>query len=226
MLFCQQGFGQETSTRNKFYGGFGYFMSGYQGFNLGEMNTRLKDYGYPEVENGSVTIGGGGHYLLKNWLLGGEGFGLLGGSVENSDYRVVHAGGYGFLNVGYLAYRSPSFMLYPVLGIGGGNLTLYLKDKNLFTESFDTMLENPGRESIIATGGFLLKFSLMANYIFAGVKENEHSGGFVLGVKTGYIYNVSGDNWSLSGSNLNGAPKAGMSGPYVSIVIGGGGIGN
>ncbi|MCF8369772.1 MAG: hypothetical protein K9G76_12100 [Bacteroidales bacterium] len=216
--------GQDKQISNKYLGGFGYFMVGHKSFDLQKMNDAFKANAYPEINNGSVSIGGGGHYLINNWLIGGEGAGLLGNTVENNNYRLVHAGGYGFFNLGYLALRTPSFMLYQVLGIGGGNLTVYIKDKNLLTNSFDDLLENPGRESIIATGGFLLNFSIMANYFISGNRKENNSSGFILGIKGGYVLNTTGNNWQLSGQTLKDSPAAGMSGPYVSIVLGGGGI--
>lgn len=216
---------QDTNNKNKFYGGFGYFYAGYEVFSLQKMNDAFIANGYPEVSNGSTSLGGGGHYVMNNWLLGGEGAGLLGGTVENSNYKVIHAGGYGFFNVGYMAVRTSSFMLYPMLGLGGGNLTLYINDKSQAVGSFDDFMKNPAKESIISTGGFLLNFSFMANYIIIDTKENDQSGGFIVGLKAGYILNTSGNNWVFSGETISNTPAAGMSGPYVSIVIGGGGIG-
>ena len=92
-------FGQDVSKSDKYYGGFGYFMSGYQILNLEGINDAFKTSGFPEINNGSITVGGGGHYLFNNWLIGGEGYGLLGGSAENNLYKVIHAGGYGFFNI-------------------------------------------------------------------------------------------------------------------------------
>lgn len=213
--------GKASNSKN--YGGFGYFMLGYHSFNLSEMNTALKDHGYPELSNGSMSIGGGGHYLVKNWLLGGEGFGLPGSRVENDEYIVSHTGGYGFFDIGYLVVKTPSFFLYPILGIGGGGMTVNLKEKDEQTTVFGDILENPGRETNMDNSGFMLNFSFLANYMIYGEKEDTYSGGFILGIKAGYILNLDGNNWYQNQDKLTQTPSSGISGPYVTLVFGGGG---
>lgn len=215
-----------SSKHQKMNGGFGYFMSGYQAFDLSGMNRQLIDMGYPELPTGSFSIGGGGHFLLKNWLIGGEGFGLPGSSVGNDNYMANHAGGYGFFNLGYLLWHTPSFFLYPVVGFGGGGMTLNLKEKEEQTTSFPDILASPGREVNLQNGGFMLNLSVLANYMILGEKSAGYSGGFILGVKAGYILNIGGTDWYQNNEKLNDAPSSGISGPYVGIVIGGGGMGS
>lgn len=206
------------------YGGFGYFMMGYHSFDLSELNNSFSASGYPELSTGSLSVGGGGHYLLKNWLIGGEGFGLPGSKVENDTYTVSSSGGYGFFDLGYLVWKTPSFFLYPVLGIGGGGMTVNMKEKDLQTTSFGDILNNSGRETNLENGGFMLNFSVLANYMILGEKEETYSGGFVLGIKAGYILSLDGNNWYQNNEKLNQTPDSGISGPYIAIVLGGGGL--
>jgi len=83
-------------------GGVGYFTTGVGWF----------------LESGESSIvysaGGGGHSITNRWILGGEG---------HSSFGPDNAGGYGFLNVGYLLLREDLIMVYPLLGLGGGAMT-------------------------------------------------------------------------------------------------------
>jgi len=131
-------------------GGLGYFLGG-AGF---------------VIESGEGTViastGGGGHSLSNNWILGGEGHSVFGPD---------NAGGYGFLNVGYAIGSVRNFLVYGLLGVGGGALT---------RESDPTVsrcaLLNPaaGIDYLIYTSA---------------------SGGFLVGLRTGCVFTVYSDTW-------------------------------
>lgn len=216
---------QENTSNGKHYGGFGYFLGGYQTMDLSALNDAMMQKGYPELQNGSVSIGGGGYYLLRNWMIGGEGCGLPGSTSENASYKVSLGGGYGFFNVGYLVLKTPGFSLYPIVGIGGGGMTVALREKTANTPAFGQILDDPGRETYLNNGGFMLNFSLLAHYLVLGTKTTDGSGGFILGLKAGFILNLDGDNWYLDNQTMSQTPASSISGPYFSLVIGGGGSG-
>jgi len=215
---------QDTDKNNHVYGGVGYFLTGYSLFQLDDLNQTFKDAGYPELDNGSISFGGGGHYIFKNFIIGGEGHGLTGSTSENSDYKTSISGGYGFFNLGYLIFNSPSINFYPLLGFGGGGLTASITDKSKLTHSYDEIMDDPLRETYITNGGFLMNFSLGLDYFFVGEKTPETTGGFIIGIKAGYVLNVSNNDWYYSGEQLNNSPNSGVSGPYLRIVFGGGGL--
>ena len=219
-----QGFAQQTKP-NRVSGGMGYFMVGYTGFNLGSMNTQFANKGYPELTNGSFTFGGGGHFVYKNFIIGGEGHGLAGSSASNSGYNLNISGGYGFFNLGYIIYHNPTVNIYPMFGFGGGGASIAITDKNKLPENFDDLLDNPARESYITNGGFMMNFSIGADFIISGIKTEATSGGWLVGAKAGYILNTGGDDWYFNNEKIAGSPNAGISGPYVRLTIGGGGLG-
>ena len=217
------GYSQEAKS-NKETGGLGYFMMGYTGFNLGGMNTQLKESGYPELTNGSFSFGGGGHFVINNFIVGGEGHGLSGSKSSNADYNLAIGGGYGFFNLGYILYHNPTVNIYPLLGFGGGGVTIGITDKNKIPGNFDALLENPARESYITNGGFMMNLSVGADFFIAGSKNENFSGGWIMGIKAGYIYNAN-NNWYFDNQEIAGSPNGGISGPYVRLVLGGGGLG-
>jgi hypothetical protein len=95
-------FGQERVSKANEKGGVGYFTGGV-GWIL-------------ESDNSSIvcSLGGGGHSITNRWILGGEG---------HSAFGPENAGGYGFLNLGYLLLREDFILVYPLLGLGGGAMT-------------------------------------------------------------------------------------------------------
>jgi len=215
---------QESGTRNLVYGGVGYFMAGYSVVDLDNLNQSLSNSGIPELDRGSITIGGGGHYIIKNIIIGGEGHGVTGKNAENDNYKSAYSAGYGFFNLGYVILNSPSFNFYPLIGFGGGGMTVSILDKSKLTNSFDDILDDPARESYLTKGGFLMNFSLGADYFFVGEKSESTTGGFLIGIKAGYILDVSNNDWDFNGQHLNNSPGSGVSGPYVRITFGGGGL--
>jgi len=207
----------------KLYGGAGYFMMGYSRVDMHDMNTRLLSYGYPEVSPGSLFLGGGGQFVFRNVVLGGEGGGVAAGSYENADYRISSSGGYGFFNLGYVVMSSRSVLLYPLVGLGSGGMSLTITDRNNLPGSFDEMLADPGRQAQMIHGGFMMNFSIGADWFVAGKKGDGITGGWLVGLKAGYVLDTSRKNWSLDDNPLTGAPVATMSGVYIRITVGGGG---
>lgn len=215
---------QESSTKNHVYGGVGYFMAGYTVVDLDNVNQSFKTAGYPELKNSAFSLGGGGHFIFNNLIIGGEGHGVIGNTAENNLYKTAHSSGYGFFNLGYVAYNSPSFNIYPLVGFGGGGMTVYMFEKSNLTNSFDAILSDPGRETYITNGGFLMNFSLGADYFIAGEKSGSNTGGFMIGLKAGYILDISNKEWDFNGQKLSDGQNGSVAGPYIRIVIGGGGI--
>ena len=96
-------YGEEKTSRCKAEAGMGYFLGGV---------GMLLEHG----NNSAIySTGGGGHAVYRcGLIIGGEGHACFGPS---------NAGGYGFFNIGYAVVSNDYFMLYPLLGIGGGSMT-------------------------------------------------------------------------------------------------------
>lgn len=215
------GYSQES---NKISGGIGYFMPGFSFSNISDLNNRLLDYGYPELSTGSLTLGGGGHFIYKNFVIGGEGHGMIGNTSTNSKYKLNLSGGYGFFNFGYLIYKTPAMFVYPLLGIGGGGATLAITDRRNNPSDFNNLLEYPNRESYVTNEGFMLNLSMGMDFFVAGLKSENATAGWLIGLKIGYIYNMNGNEWYYNNTTLNDSPNSSISGPYVRFTIGGGGL--
>lgn len=208
--------------------GGGFFQGGYMKLDLAELNATLAAAGYPALQDGLATLGGGGFGMKGRFLLGGEGHALIGSEETTADgaTQVELGGGYGLFRVGYLAYTIEGLDVYPMIGIGGGGMSLSLVDRSAPT--FGEVLADPRRSSKLSTSSFLLDASVAAHYRFAVEEsapqpaEEDDPGGVLVGVQTGYTFAPGSSSWNLDVINtVAGGPDLSMEAFYVRITIGG-----
>lgn len=207
-------------------GGFGYFLTGWQRVFIGELKTAVAEAGYPPISDNFATFGGGGHFVVRDFfIVGGEGGGLVSGETNQGNYRVAVSGGYGFFDIGAQVYRRGEFRVYPMFGFGGGGISISITDNR--GTSFSDALRNPARSTVLSTGSFLLQGAVGLDYLLNFSHEPEHAGGILVGLRAGYIVNPLGNymGWDSDGAPLASAPADVFHGPYVRLVIGGGGHG-
>ncbi|MBI5525260.1 MAG: hypothetical protein HY897_02920 [Deltaproteobacteria bacterium] len=207
-------------------GGFGYFLTGWQRVFMGELKTAVSEAGYPPISDNFATFGGGGHALIRDFfIVGGEGAGLVSGETSRGNYRVSLGGGYGFFNIGAVVHRRGELRIYPLLGFGGGGLSLSITDTRGAT--FSDVLRNPARSTTVSNGSFLLQGAMGIDYLLNFSHEPSHAGGILVGLRAGYVVNPLGSymGWDSDGAPLSGAPADVFHGPYVRLLIGGGGHG-
>jgi len=212
----------QESGKTKLYGGMGYFMIGWQGVNLDGFNDHLVNNGYPELNNNMITIGGGGHSIIGRFIIGGEGHGIFSSEASNKDYKSSLGGGYGWVNLGYVAYAKSGFILYPILGVGGGGMTYNLSEQQK-SLSFQDIMDDPNLGTELSTGGFILNFSAGIDYVFNMDEGENNYGGLMLGLRAGYLYCTS-SQWQYRDQNIVDPPEQPLRGFYVKLLIGGGGF--
>jgi hypothetical protein len=155
-------------------------------------------------------------------IIGGEGHLLVGdeseAAISSGDYKTSLSAAYGFFNVGYLVYSKDDLHVYPLVGLGGGELWL-----KIGPHSFDDILENPQRSAELSTGGFLLNLALGADYLWKLKEDEKSEGGLVFGLRVGYTFAPAKGEWTADGIDISGGPEVGITGPYIRFMIGGGG---
>lgn len=215
-------YGQEEKATQKVYGGAGYFMPGVQILSIGNLNSKLESKGYPKISTSFTSAGGGGHAIIANFIVGGEGHGIIGKDVTNEKYTLNLGGGYGIFDLGYVIFSKWGLNLYPIVGIGGSGLTLSITERTIPT--FDDILENPKGHIEMSTGALLLHFAIGADYIvsFGG---NEAKGGVLIGLRAGFTYTPVAGDWKMADVKVSGGPETGVNGVYIRLMIGGGGLG-
>jgi hypothetical protein len=217
-------------------GGRGGFQIGYQAPDIDPLNTSLVAGGFPAFEDGFLTFGGFGFGRVGNFLVGGEGHGFLPREATTADgsIRTRLGGGYGMFNLGYMAFSDARVDIYPIFGIGGGQLQLDLIERS--SPVFDDVLDDPGTSTRLTTDDFLLSAAGGADYRF-GVPsrdarrrrdrdDDEGRGGLFLGVRAGWTWAPGDARWELDELNeVAGGPAVGPTGFFVRMSIGGWGGG-
>ncbi len=212
----------ESISQTKYFGGFGYLSTGYQNIDIKNLNAQLKIHNFPELDKKFVAMGGGGFGIMNNFVLGGEGFGLIGSEKSNQDYNISLFGGYGLFDLGYVLYSENGLTIFPLIGFGGGGIDITINEKKLV--NFDDVLSNPKRGSNLSVGGLILNIGMNAIYNIDLFDNERNSRGFTIGVNFGYTHFLQLGNWTLFENEISNGPEVSISGFYLKFTIGGGGI--
>jgi hypothetical protein len=224
LLVASPGWGDEDENDDRDHGGKGYFAIGWSALDLDPLNDALVASGYPRFSEDFLSLGGGGYGVIGHFVIGGQGHAYLGegrdATLGAQNYRSDLVAGMGFLDLGWVLWSGGRGRLTPLVGLGGGGLSVEIEE--LAAPTFGQVLAQPGHRSDLSTGGFLL--DLGADFdVLLGRHFEEHHGGFLLGVRAGWILAPIHGGWQLEGRDIAGGPDIGMTGPYVRILLGGGG---
>ncbi len=205
--------------------GQGYFYIGVSTMDVEKLNNTMKAFGYPELSSRVLSMGGGGHAFMGRLVIGGQGHALTGESqdalIGNVPYKANLSAGIGFLDVGYLLTPGSKLKIYPILGIGGGDIELSIVEKQ--PPAFELILQRPNRSSRLSKAVFLLNVCLGVDYFVVTRQDEEGVGGLVLGFEVGYTLSPVTSGWAADEIEITGGPDMGITGPYVRFKVGGGG---
>jgi hypothetical protein len=194
------------------YGGFGWFETGIQQTNLENLNNELKANYSAELNETFISLGGGGYSVIKNLMLGGEGKGFRTNSSSGNNTAITMTGGYGLFDLGYMVYYRQKLSIFPKLGLGAGGITLETAKKNT---DFSGAL-SLGQTSTETYETYLIDVGLGVMY------QVSH---WMVGIHAGYLYALTDDKWSAADIELSNGPAINLTGVYMKLTIGGGGIG-
>ncbi|NPA80026.1 MAG: hypothetical protein GXO29_03120 [Thermotogae bacterium] len=192
------------------FGGFGYWMGGYARLPLGELRTLLQEAGYPVPDEASYLSGGEGYAVMGRALIGGGGFGLQAFASTSADYNTFAEVDGGYFSLGYALLHRANYMLYPSLGVGGGNLKI--KVKGTKSGNLADVLKDPPLYAEISVGGPLIKGGLTFVYRYLSLIV-----GFSLGAA--YLKPVS---WKLNDNPITGYPSDDYLLLWAGFTVGGG----
>lgn len=215
-------FAQEDVKTAKISGGVGYFMPGVSFLNINKLNTTLQNKGYPKFPSSFSSFGGAGQAYISNFIIGGEGHGLIGKEQTNDKITMNLSAGYGLFNVGYVLYSTGGLLIYPLFGLGGSGLSLSLTDR--YIPKFDDVLDSLKGHVELSTGSFILHFAIGTEYLITFDKGEKSRGGIVIGVRAGILFTPVAGDWKMDDYKVIGGPETGVTGFYIRLLIGGGGI--
>jgi hypothetical protein len=214
----------DKKTFSNYYsaGGTGYFIIGCGTIDFSNLNQELWVHYYPEINQNFYSFGGGGHFQINRIIIGGEGQALLRSENSNNTYTTIGNGGYGFLNVGYIVYQNKRLSLYPLVGIGGGGYSIDIS-KNTITPNINNLMQGDLNQMHLSSSNILLNLSIGTDYFFLGKPQENGIDGFTIGFRIGYTLDLL-NTWSTEIQNISMMPNSNLGGPYVKLVIGGGGM--
>lgn len=216
---------KQALVRETGSGGMGYSIFGQGTLSLEDLNTKLKAKGYTGFSETFFSVGGGGHYILENqWIIGGEAHTLIGEDAITGNYISSLLVSYGFANAGRVIWSAKNLRVYPLVGLGGGGMRFRISE-DVSALSIDEVLDNPERSVSLSAGGMLLNFALGIDYLVPFSEDENGRGGMVLGIRAGYTLAPFKGSWSMKDIEISGAPEIGITGPYIRLIMGGGGFG-
>ncbi len=205
-----------------------YFLFGAGKLDAGDLNAVLNREGYSVVSRSPlndmadsfISFGLGNHGVVNGVLIGWELNGLTSRETTTAtgSHRASLAGGYGFVNVGYMAYSMDGLDIYPMLGLGGGGLHLEILARR--TLSFQQVMDTPEQGVTLNTGGFLLNPALGIDYMLSLSSDEKREGGVIFGLRLGYVLAPLKGAWEMGGLDISGGPQASAAGPYVRLMVG------
>jgi hypothetical protein len=202
--------------------GAAYIGGGISQLETGALNDRLAANGYPTFGRTAGSPGIGAYRILSNGLmLGIEATGLVMDEKMHDGREVRIGGGYATLGVGYLVPLSRRTRVYPRLGVGGGGLSLVIREKE-DTVLFDDVLSNPQPaashdETILTHAGFVVDLGGGLEFL-----PSRRGGSPLIGLRVGYLLAASNNDWdNVYQGVATGGPEASISGVYLRVVIGG-----
>jgi hypothetical protein len=201
----------------------GFFMVGWHGLDLGDLNDRMSVNGFPSSSENVLSLGGGGWVIKNRFLIGGEGHALLGSEETTTDgaFETRLNGGYGQLDLGYRAYSTERLDVYPIIGLGGGTISVDLIERG--TPTFDEILADPLTSTKLTADGFLLDLSVAMDVrLTMSDEEDGGQNGLAVGLRAGYTYSPNDWDWKVNNdTDAPGGPEIGVRGAYLRLMFGG-----
>jgi PDZ domain-containing secreted protein len=196
--------------------GAGYFGPGYMSFDYSALNTIFTNRHLPSLDKNQFVFGGGGWGQGDRIRLGG--FGLGGSQTVSNDTLSVEVGyGAGFFEMGYNIVNAKHFLLTPIIGIGGGGLTIKITSLSYNPANLDDVMNHPGGISTVTTGGITMfpGLSIDIPISFAG-----------LSIKGGYMWTPMKGAWMVENFGKINGPGFDLKGPFVTLNVMFGGNGS
>lgn len=197
-------------------------FGGVMAVDLGPMNDRLSDAGYPNQLPGLFPLlGGQGFGLFSHFLIGGSGAGLFRRTVELPGGREASASAaWGTVDFGYQLVRVNGFLLAPVVSLGGYGMAVTLSSKE--ERSFDEVVESPERGTTLTNKGVIGGLSLVAKLVVLSRPSTVPTArsGLTLGLRIGGLYGIPYRNWQADGVTASDGPSFGLRGGYAALALG------
>lgn len=198
-----------------------YVIGGGNMVNLNTLNRYLEKGDFPNAEKTYLCFGLGGHVIHNKFVLGLVFQRFLPRKQETEkEFTTATSGKYTVLNMGYLMHSKKGLMIYPLAGIGFGELRLRITENNI--QSFGD-IDSLQRGTDSKTRSILVNLGAGADYFFNFDKKKKGKNNLMVGVRAGWLISAIKFDWRVNYAQVTDGPAAGLTGPYFHVVIGLGG---
>lgn len=200
-------------------GGLFYYSGGGNLLNLTPLNAVIQPQGYKGYDGWNWGQGVGVYGVVQRFLIGAEYQSLWGQLSASGQENLKLEGGYGLLQLGYVAVASSTFQFYPYIGIGPGSITLR-SSKPL--NGLLSISQGSNSNLLTATGNSLLvDLGLGANLTVPMSPGNtSDTRGPSVSLRAGYLFSITSTQWSSNELPVTGGPALNPGGFYARLMIG------
>lgn len=192
-----------------------FVSGGYHFLDMTDLNSSLSSHFYPEVPHNYFSIGVD-YQIYDNQLIRDMEFlWFIKGKGTSGNYESGINGFMYLFNMGYMALNLDSIHLYPLVGIGIGNISMTVTETS--SPTFDSMLSGTPQNLRMSKTGFIINAGLGLDFVLGGNNGNPE---FFIGLRGGYIYYPADNDWSANNITVSSGPSTSLSGGYVRIMLG------
>lgn len=203
-------------------GGMVYYTVGGNLLNPSALNTQLQPAGYQSFDSWSWGQGIGLYGVFKRVMVGLEYQSLFGQLVsQNQDYLRLD-GSYATLDAGYMVIATPTFQVYPYIGIGRGLMNL--RGSQTLNGPLGVSQGSNQNLNTVSAGSWLLDFGLGANLTLPMSTGSSDPRGPAASLRAGYLLPLGTTEWSSNQLPVSGGPALSPGGFYLRLMLGFGGL--
>jgi opacity protein-like surface antigen len=186
--------------------------------------------GFDDISNDGYAVGIGGYFPYGRMLIGGEfQYADLGQESSPAGKTNQITTTYVIAQIGYAVFTGWHFTVYPILGVGGGNLTLTLKNRNggaslpaSANPTFDDVVLSPGAQSQMS--GFYVLVQPGVGFDYLILRNEKDHVGLSLGIRITTSISPNRTTWKYQGNDVFGGPDAGPAATSIRLSLGVGGF--
>jgi hypothetical protein len=205
------------------------FAVGYAHTDLRSLNRALSTFGYKSIDENFATVSVSWAYTINRFLLRSEATYTPANEVMQADHVATRFGGYSMgAGLGYVVLQTPTWRVYPFVGINAFTHQLKFEDKTPI-EDMNGVVNAPHQSSSLRFSNASLDFGVQVERLTTlknrkwDCPQNEKF--MTIGLRAGYQYGPGKVYGRYNGGNntIADAPCFSPKGPYIKLVIGFGG---
>jgi hypothetical protein len=197
-----------------------YVQGGLADIDMDAMNGRLTRFGFDRIDTPVMSMGFGFNHRFNRFIGGMDWHFFVHNTPEYPDdsLRVEMRNWLWQLNYGADLIQTRSWSVYALGGLGLGHTRIWISEES--GESFNGVLQDPGRSTYMAQTSFVLSATLGVDYRIEMRKKAHKTSYFTIGLKGGYLFSPYAGDWRTHAARIQDGPERGFNGPIGLLTLG------